>query len=274
MTLQVRVLFYPEVLVRWLFHHSFGFLFVCQVKGEQNELKNATSKGRQSNTRETFSAIILIFILNSFTVVLLVLIRWIYLDSCAASWWDHSWETFQHDEGPDDDHNRHGRPQPQGLWGVSHSGPSPDLHLCAWGGHQPWVREHSTVKVHKVVLGMRTQMSLLFHFSVSVVSSTLIQWKNLNSSTWPRDLKILSWLFRITVNQIEAKLPDVSKEHWRRRGFVDYIVLLDWFNSVTDLKLGTTLQSLKDALFKVTVCVGLSLCTHLCVTCVWCQGFV
>uniref|UniRef100_UPI0037E83BD0 ubiquitin carboxyl-terminal hydrolase 8 n=1 Tax=Semicossyphus pulcher TaxID=241346 RepID=UPI0037E83BD0 len=54
----------------------------------------------------------------------------------------------------------------------------------------------------------------------------------------------------ITVNQIEAKLPEVSKEQWRRRGLVDYIVLLDWFSSVTDLKLGTTLQSLKDALFK------------------------
>ncbi|XP_028257794.1 ubiquitin carboxyl-terminal hydrolase 8 isoform X2 [Parambassis ranga] len=54
----------------------------------------------------------------------------------------------------------------------------------------------------------------------------------------------------ITVNQIEAKLPEVSKEHWRRRGFVDYIVLLDWFSSVTDLKLGTILQSLKDALYK------------------------
>ncbi|XP_041642666.1 ubiquitin carboxyl-terminal hydrolase 8 isoform X2 [Cheilinus undulatus] len=54
----------------------------------------------------------------------------------------------------------------------------------------------------------------------------------------------------ITVNQIEAKLPEESKEHWRRRGLVDYIVLLDWFSSVTDLKLGTTLQSLKDALFK------------------------
>lgn len=54
----------------------------------------------------------------------------------------------------------------------------------------------------------------------------------------------------ITVNQIEANLPDVSKEHWRQRGLVDYIVLLDWFSSVTDLKLGTTLQSLKDALFK------------------------
>ncbi|XP_068607231.1 ubiquitin carboxyl-terminal hydrolase 8 [Brachionichthys hirsutus] len=54
----------------------------------------------------------------------------------------------------------------------------------------------------------------------------------------------------ITVNQIEAELPDASKDQWRKRGFVDYVVLLDWFSSVTDLKLGTTLQSLKDALFK------------------------
>ncbi|XP_013856584.1 ubiquitin carboxyl-terminal hydrolase 8, partial [Austrofundulus limnaeus] len=54
----------------------------------------------------------------------------------------------------------------------------------------------------------------------------------------------------ITVNQIEAKLPEESKDEWRRRGFVDYIILLDWFSSASDLKLGTTLQSLKDALFK------------------------
>ncbi|XP_034415778.1 ubiquitin carboxyl-terminal hydrolase 8 [Cyclopterus lumpus] len=54
----------------------------------------------------------------------------------------------------------------------------------------------------------------------------------------------------IIVSQIEAKLPEVSKEHWKRRGLVDYIVLLDWFSSVTDLTLGTTLQSLKDALYK------------------------
>lgn len=54
----------------------------------------------------------------------------------------------------------------------------------------------------------------------------------------------------ITVNQIEAKLPDASKDHWRRRGFVDYVVLLDWFSAPSDLKLGTTLQSLKDAIFK------------------------
>lgn len=56
----------------------------------------------------------------------------------------------------------------------------------------------------------------------------------------------------ITVNQIEANLPAASRETWKRRGFVDYIILLDWFSSVTDLKLGTTLQSLKDALYKVT----------------------
>lgn len=54
----------------------------------------------------------------------------------------------------------------------------------------------------------------------------------------------------IIVNQIEAKLPEASKDHWRRRGFVDYIVLLDWFSSVSDLIMGTTLQSLKDALYK------------------------
>uniref|UniRef100_A0A8C6TSZ9 Ubiquitin carboxyl-terminal hydrolase n=1 Tax=Neogobius melanostomus TaxID=47308 RepID=A0A8C6TSZ9_9GOBI len=57
----------------------------------------------------------------------------------------------------------------------------------------------------------------------------------------------------ITVNQIEAKLPEASKDHWRRRGLVDYIVLLDWFSSVSDLAMGTTLQSLKDALYKVSV---------------------
>lgn len=57
------------------------------------------------------------------------------------------------------------------------------------------------------------------------------------------------------MNQIEAKLPDASKDQWSQRGFVDYIVLLDWFSSVTDLKLGTTLQGLKDALYKVILYV-------------------
>ncbi|XP_061526827.1 ubiquitin carboxyl-terminal hydrolase 8 [Phycodurus eques] len=54
----------------------------------------------------------------------------------------------------------------------------------------------------------------------------------------------------ITVNQIEENLPEVSKEQWERRGSVDYLVLLDWFSSVTDLTMVAPLQSLKDALYK------------------------
>ncbi|XP_063170545.1 ubiquitin carboxyl-terminal hydrolase 8 isoform X2 [Candoia aspera] len=54
----------------------------------------------------------------------------------------------------------------------------------------------------------------------------------------------------VTANWIEAKLPDASKEPWKERGQVDYVVLLDWFSSAKDLQLGTTLRSLKDALFK------------------------
>ncbi|XP_015281336.1 PREDICTED: ubiquitin carboxyl-terminal hydrolase 8 [Gekko japonicus] len=54
----------------------------------------------------------------------------------------------------------------------------------------------------------------------------------------------------VTAKWIETKLPDASKESWKERGQVNYIVLLDWFSSVKDLQLGTPLWSLKDALFK------------------------
>uniref|UniRef100_A0AAY4DZU1 Ubiquitin carboxyl-terminal hydrolase 8 n=1 Tax=Denticeps clupeoides TaxID=299321 RepID=A0AAY4DZU1_9TELE len=54
----------------------------------------------------------------------------------------------------------------------------------------------------------------------------------------------------ITVNQIEVKLPEASTAQWKCRGHVDYVILLDWCSTMSDLKLGTTLQSLKDALFK------------------------
>ncbi|XP_075753266.1 ubiquitin carboxyl-terminal hydrolase 8 isoform X2 [Pelodiscus sinensis] len=54
----------------------------------------------------------------------------------------------------------------------------------------------------------------------------------------------------VTANWIEAKLPDNSKGPWKRRGNADYVILLDWYSSARDLKLGTTLQSLKEALFK------------------------
>ncbi|XP_009951055.1 PREDICTED: ubiquitin carboxyl-terminal hydrolase 8 isoform X1 [Leptosomus discolor] len=54
----------------------------------------------------------------------------------------------------------------------------------------------------------------------------------------------------VTANWIEARLPEDSRDPWKRRGHFDYVILLDWFSSAKDLKLGTTLQSLKDALFK------------------------
>uniref|UniRef100_A0A803YJL8 Ubiquitin carboxyl-terminal hydrolase 8 n=1 Tax=Meleagris gallopavo TaxID=9103 RepID=A0A803YJL8_MELGA len=54
----------------------------------------------------------------------------------------------------------------------------------------------------------------------------------------------------VTASWIEARLPEDSKDPWKRRGHFDYVVLLDWFSSAEDLKLGTTLRSLKDALFK------------------------
>ncbi|XP_045678668.1 ubiquitin carboxyl-terminal hydrolase 8 isoform X4 [Phyllostomus hastatus] len=54
----------------------------------------------------------------------------------------------------------------------------------------------------------------------------------------------------VTASRIEENLPDDSKDIWKKRGNVHYVVLLDWFSSTKDLQVGTTLRSLKDALFK------------------------
>ncbi|KAG8505239.1 Ubiquitin carboxyl-terminal hydrolase 8 [Galemys pyrenaicus] len=54
----------------------------------------------------------------------------------------------------------------------------------------------------------------------------------------------------VTASRIETNLPDDSKDTWKKRGNVNYVVLLDWFSSTKDLHIGTTLRSLKDALFK------------------------
>ncbi|PNJ54900.1 USP8 isoform 5 [Pongo abelii] len=54
----------------------------------------------------------------------------------------------------------------------------------------------------------------------------------------------------VTASWIEAHLPDDSKDTWKKRGNVEYVILLDWFSSAKDLQIGTTLRSLKDALFK------------------------
>ena len=56
---------------------------------------------------------------------------------------------------------------------------------------------------------------------------------------------------RITLTYIEKALPDDSREMFSQRGSVDHIILLDWTSSVKDLQPGTTLRTLKDALYKV-----------------------
>ena len=58
-------------------------------------------------------------------------------------------------------------------------------------------------------------------------------------------------LFRVTLTYIEKALPDDSREMFSQRGSVDHIILLDWTSNVKDLQPGTTLRTLKDALFKV-----------------------
>uniref|UniRef100_A0A2R9C2Q1 Ubiquitin carboxyl-terminal hydrolase n=1 Tax=Pan paniscus TaxID=9597 RepID=A0A2R9C2Q1_PANPA len=54
----------------------------------------------------------------------------------------------------------------------------------------------------------------------------------------------------VTASWIEAHLPDDSIDTLKKRGNVEYMVLLDWFSSAKDLQIGTTLWHLKDALFK------------------------
>ncbi|PKU44277.1 ubiquitin carboxyl-terminal hydrolase 8 isoform x2 [Limosa lapponica baueri] len=78
------------------------------------------------------------------------------------------------------------------------------------------------------------------------------QLKDYQESCIPRSISVPEEAISpgVTANWIEARLPEDSRDPWKRRGHFDYVILLDWFSSAEDLKLGTTLQSLKDALFK------------------------
>ncbi|XP_074011822.1 ubiquitin carboxyl-terminal hydrolase 8 isoform X2 [Numenius arquata] len=78
------------------------------------------------------------------------------------------------------------------------------------------------------------------------------QLKDYQESCIPRSISVPEEAISpgVTANWIEARLPEDSRDPWKRRGHFDYVILLDWFSSAKDLKLGTTLQSLKDALFK------------------------
>ncbi|XP_052267867.1 ubiquitin carboxyl-terminal hydrolase 8-like [Dreissena polymorpha] len=53
-----------------------------------------------------------------------------------------------------------------------------------------------------------------------------------------------------TVSYIEKALPMDSLSLWKQRGNIDHIVLLDWTSRFENVKIGSTLHTLKDALFK------------------------
>ncbi|GFR96126.1 ubiquitin carboxyl-terminal hydrolase 8 [Elysia marginata] len=56
-----------------------------------------------------------------------------------------------------------------------------------------------------------------------------------------------------TVSHIQSKLPQDSLEIWQQRKHADFIVLLDWGSSLDQVKIGTPLRTLKDALFKFDI---------------------
>jgi len=68
-------------------------------------------------------------------------------------------------------------------------------------------------------------------------------------------LKVLGWFIfsSTTVTYIEKQLPPSSLPLWKQRGNIDDIVLLDWNSTFSDVQIGSTLQTLKDALFKVSI---------------------
>ncbi|ESO95142.1 hypothetical protein LOTGIDRAFT_215305 [Lottia gigantea] len=53
-----------------------------------------------------------------------------------------------------------------------------------------------------------------------------------------------------TCNRIEKELSEEYKSLWLQRGNVDHIILLDWNSTLSTTTVGTTLNTLKDALFK------------------------
>ncbi|XP_048242717.1 ubiquitin carboxyl-terminal hydrolase 8-like [Haliotis rufescens] len=53
-----------------------------------------------------------------------------------------------------------------------------------------------------------------------------------------------------TVNYISNALPEASRSLWKKRGQVDHVILLDWRSTSQQVTIGSTLRTLKDALFK------------------------
>ncbi|XP_006895372.1 PREDICTED: ubiquitin carboxyl-terminal hydrolase 8-like isoform X1 [Elephantulus edwardii] len=94
--------------------------------------------------------------------------------------------------------------------------------------------------------------TMMMNKNVSLIIMDARRWQDYQNSRISNSLSVPEEAIRPgdTTSRIEANLPNDSKDRWKMRGNVDYVVLLDWFSSAKDLQLGTTLRSLKDALFK------------------------
>lgn len=116
-------------------HFSHLFLFDCQVKGEVNDMKNTSSKSKLGTKmlHEILDTVDMLYPmacgnsgLSAFFMLHVSSITW--PDCSCGGGWNHSWETFPHDERPNDYYNCHGCSKPERLCWVSHSGPISGLH--------------------------------------------------------------------------------------------------------------------------------------------------
>uniref|UniRef100_A0A8C0C230 Ubiquitin carboxyl-terminal hydrolase 8 n=1 Tax=Buteo japonicus TaxID=224669 RepID=A0A8C0C230_9AVES len=113
-------------------------------------------------------------------------------------------------------------------------------------------RKHSLEKKDQSDITAEKLFAMMSDKNIELIIMDARRLKDYQESCIPRSISVPEEAISpgVTANWIEARLPEDSRDPWKRRGHFDYVILLDWFSSATDLKLGTTLQSLKDALFK------------------------
>nr|XP_010310921.1 PREDICTED: ubiquitin carboxyl-terminal hydrolase 8 isoform X3 [Balearica regulorum gibbericeps] len=113
-------------------------------------------------------------------------------------------------------------------------------------------RKHLIASVFQGVITAEKLFAMMSDKNIELIIMDARRLKDYQESCIPRSISVPEEAISpgVTTNWIEARLPEDSRDPWKRRGHFDYVVLLDWSSSAEDLKLGTTLQSLKDALFK------------------------
>ncbi|NP_001080551.1 ubiquitin specific peptidase 8 L homeolog [Xenopus laevis] len=120
------------------------------------------------------------------------------------------------------------------------------------GGNEVLSKEPEPAKVPLGAITAEKLFEMTNDYNISIIIMDVRNTKDFEESHIRTSISVPQEAITpgFTSSKIELNLPDESIEMWNKRGHVDYIILLDWFSSVNDLKIGTTLQSLKDALCK------------------------